>query len=236
MKHIRQFRDRYAATPGEENNSLRCLSSFLQWSAESGYRDDNPARGIRKFKLGTYAPWPWHVIEDARANLPDHLWRPVALALYTGQRQSDVLAMRRNAVRDGMITVKQEKTGVLLDIPVHRDLRPLLETIPHDAMTVLATKAGRPWGSGFKIELAEGANAADQTARPGVPTGCAIPRSSHCWKARLHGRDGVRRHRPKSPDRGALRSAGEPAEVGTRCHHDVGEVRNLEQNRTLPEM
>lgn len=156
VKHIRRFRDYYKVTPGEANNSLRCLTALLQWSAEQGYRSDNPARGIKKFKLGSYAPWPWHVVEDARRNLPDYLWRAAALALYTGQRQSDVLAMRRDRMRNGMITVRQEKTDKLLDIPIHRELLGIVEAIPHDAITILANKRGVPWGTGFKSSWRKG--------------------------------------------------------------------------------
>jgi integrase len=50
----------------------------------------------------------------------------------------------------GMLAVKQEKTGKRLQIPVHRDLRPILDTIPR-RLTILTSSEGRPWTkSGFK--------------------------------------------------------------------------------------
>ena len=59
--------------------------------------------------------------------------------------------MRRNSVTDGGIYVKQEKTGKGLLIPIHANLRPILDTIDHDAVTVLANLRGKPWTkSGFK--------------------------------------------------------------------------------------
>ena len=39
------------------------------------------------------------------------MWRATALALYTGQRQGDVLEMTWAAVKGGLIEVRQEKTG-----------------------------------------------------------------------------------------------------------------------------
>jgi integrase len=52
------------------------------------------------------------------------------LLLYTLQRPSDVLAMHRDRVteRDGrlFIALKQAKTGILVDVPVHANLAPLL--------------------------------------------------------------------------------------------------------------
>lgn len=47
----------------------------------------------------------------------------VAHAVCTGQRQSDVLAMKKLVVRDGEIRVIQEKTRKPLWIPLHRDLK-----------------------------------------------------------------------------------------------------------------
>ena len=73
------------------------------------------------------------------------------LALYTGQRLSDVLAMRWSAINaGGLLAVKQGKTGKELMIPLHRDLKAILETAPRTAVTIAATAEGRPWGKGFQ--------------------------------------------------------------------------------------
>lgn len=50
------------------------------------------------------------------------------LLLYSAQRAADVLKMKRLHVRrDGTILVRQMKTGKLVPIPVHRDLRPVID-------------------------------------------------------------------------------------------------------------
>ena len=41
---------------------------------------------------------------------------------YTGQRRSDVVKMGYQHVKDGMISVVQQKTGKRLWIPLHSDL------------------------------------------------------------------------------------------------------------------
>ena len=46
-----------------------------------------------------------------------------ALLLYTAQRRSDVVRIGRQHIRDGVLTVKQQKTGVTLAIPVHPHLQ-----------------------------------------------------------------------------------------------------------------
>jgi integrase len=49
-----------------------------------------------------------------------------ALALYTGQRRSDVVRMGPQHVKGDQITVRQEKGGKTLEIPIHAELRKVL--------------------------------------------------------------------------------------------------------------
>ena len=145
-RHVLKLRDAYENTPAAANNLLRCLSSMIAWSIPRGYRTDNPCRGVRKLKGGDpYEPWPWDVIDIVKSKARPDVWSVVALALYTGQRLGDTLKMRRDAVQHGLISVKQEKTSKRLLIPIHRELRPTIESIDHDAMTILASTKGTPW-------------------------------------------------------------------------------------------
>lgn len=153
-RHVIALRDRFSATPAAANALLRSMSAMLGWSVPRGWRADNPCREVPLFRTGGgYQPWPWPVIETARIELearrPD-LWWAMALALYTGQRQSDVLAMRWDAIHGGMIAVKQEKTDKRLAIPLHRELQRVLSVIPKRAVTIVTSTKGVPWGSGFK--------------------------------------------------------------------------------------
>jgi integrase len=151
-RHVLMLQDRYADRPAAANNLLRCLSSMLGWAVPRGWRADNPCREVKPLKGGEgYAPWSWDVIQAAKAELRQDLWWVVALALYTGQRQGDVLKMRWDAITGGMIMVRQEKTGKRLAIPLHKDLRDVLATIPQRAVTVATSTEGRPWTKdGFK--------------------------------------------------------------------------------------
>lgn len=151
-RHVLWLRDKYASTPASANNLLRCLSSMLAWSVPRGWRRDNPCREVKPLKGSMpYEPWPLSMIEEARRELRDDQWHAVALALYTGQRLGDVLAMRWDAIRDGRITVRQAKTGKVLAIRPHRDLQSILDAIPRRAVTILTTIRGTPWTvDGFK--------------------------------------------------------------------------------------
>ena len=151
-KHVLALRDSMADRPGAANMMLDTLNAMIAWSVPRGWRRDNPCREIKRFPKGEgYHPWPWEVIERAQAELRPDLWQAVALALYTGQRMADVLAMRWDALTDGFIYVKQGKTGKRLEIPVHARLWPVLEAAPRSAVTILTNTKGRPWTtSSFK--------------------------------------------------------------------------------------
>lgn len=150
-KHVLALRDRFGDTPASANNLLRCLSSMFAWSVPRGWRPDNPCREVKPLKGGEgYAPWPREIIDSARDELRKDLWWSVALALYTGQRLSDVLAMRWDHILDGRISVVQEKTKKRLLIPIHKDLKAILEKIPKRAVTILTSSEGTPWRGGFQ--------------------------------------------------------------------------------------
>lgn len=150
-RHVLALRDAWADTPATANLMLDVLTAVMRWSVPRGWRPDNPCREVQRLDRGDgYAPWPWDAIEQARATLPDHLWRAVALALYTGQRLDDLLRMRWSAISRGRVTVRQGKTGVELVIPLHRDLRAVLDSAERTAVTILTTGSGRPWSSGFQ--------------------------------------------------------------------------------------
>lgn len=156
--HVLALRDKFADKPANANNLMRCLSAMLSWSVPRAYRKDNPCREIKRLPIGDgYEPWPWEIVDRAWNELRRDLLFASVLALYTGQRQSDVLAMRRNAIQGDLINVVQEKTGKELLIPIHRDLRPFLASMDHSALTLCTTLSGKPWKrakdgrfSGFK--------------------------------------------------------------------------------------
>ena len=148
-KPLSEYRDR----SGAANGLLRLLSAMLSWGVLRGFRNDNPAKHVPKLEAGGdgYPFWPMRAIEHYRKHGKAHLWWVVAHALYTGQRQSDVLGMMRSHVKDGSISVVQEKTGKRLWIPMHRDLLTIHAQMPRASTHILTNTRGRPWTSdGFR--------------------------------------------------------------------------------------
>jgi integrase len=91
-----------------------------------------------------------------------------ALLLYTAQRRGDVVRMGRQHIRDGVIQVRQEKTGAELSIPVHSDLRAIIAATPGEHLTFLVTQTNRPYsGNDFSGQFRAWCDAA------GLPKECS---------------------------------------------------------------
>ena len=90
-------------------------------------------------------------VEIAQRSMRRDLYWAAILALYSGQRQEDCLVMRWDAISEGVMNVRQGKTGKTVWVPVHRELKKVLAEIPKRAVTILTSTEGRPWTTdGFK--------------------------------------------------------------------------------------
>src|SRR5262249_34392397 len=72
----------------------------------------------------------------------------LALGLYTAQRRGDVIRMGRQHIKDGALSITQEKTGARLLIPIHPELQQILDATPTGHLTLLTTKSGKSYSAG----------------------------------------------------------------------------------------
>ena len=70
-----------------------------------------------------------------------------ALAIYTSRRSADLIRMGRQHVRDGRISVRQQKTGTLLAIRLDPKLKEILDLAPSEHLTFLVSQLGKPYKS-----------------------------------------------------------------------------------------
>ena len=144
-RHIRKMRDARAETPGAANTVLRMLKVVLTFAVEEEWIEGNPARGMQELKGGEWRAWT----EDECGAFAAR-WAPgtmqrraYALAVYTGQRKSDLVAMARAHRRNGRIRVVQHKTGKELWIPEHHQLSDELGRGVVGHMSLLVTTRGK---------------------------------------------------------------------------------------------
>jgi len=85
------------------------------------------------------------------AKAPTHLHLPLMLAIWTGQRQGDLLRLGWSAYDGKHIRLRQSKTGARVVIPVGVPLKSMLEATRRRATVVLVNSEGQPWTSdGFR--------------------------------------------------------------------------------------
>jgi integrase len=133
---------------------LIALRALMKYSVEIGLRADNPAASVKppNVKTDGYHSWTEAEIEQFQTyHGPETKARlALALLLYTGQRRGDVIRMGRQHVRDGALSLRQEKTGIELVIPIHPKLAAIIAETPADHLTLLTTSLGKPFtAAGF---------------------------------------------------------------------------------------
>ncbi len=148
-EHVARIVAKKADTPAAANNMLRMVHLLMRHAVEIGWRRDDPTQGVRKVKNKTPGFTTWEE-EHIDAFLAHH--KPgtrahlaLMLLLYTGQRRSDVVRMGRQHVRKNILSITQQKTGQDVHIPLHDDLRAVLDALPLDNLSFLMTAQGRPF-------------------------------------------------------------------------------------------
>ena len=139
-----------AKPPHAARSWLVTLRSLCQFAVKRGWLRTDPTRDIklRSIKGDGFHTWTEDEIAQFEAHHPIGTKPRLALALllYTAQRRSDVVRMGRQHIKDGVLTVKQQKTGVTLAIPVHPHLQAVLDATPSEHLTFLVTATGKPYG------------------------------------------------------------------------------------------
>jgi integrase len=116
-----------------------------------GMRADDPTQGVKSARIKTdgYRTWTEADIAafEAKHLVGSRARLALALLLYTAQRRSDVVRLGRQHIRDGLLNLRQQKTGATLTIPVHPELAAVLEATPSGHLTFLTTATGKPFSA-----------------------------------------------------------------------------------------
>ena len=93
-----------------------------------------------------FHPWTDEELDRFEAAYPLGTRERVAYAvlLYTGQRRGDVVRMGRQHVKDGVLTIRQEKTGMEVHLPILKPLREALAAGPTGDLAFIAGSRGEP--------------------------------------------------------------------------------------------
>lgn len=142
-----RIRDACIDRPREANYRLSVMSILMEHAIDLDWRSDNPAKGVKKLKLGEgYKPWTPDQIDCFREHADPIPLLAFELALGTGQRPSDLVRMRWSDYDGEAISVIQSKTGTKLWLPPTDELKAHLEAAKARArgLTILTGERGQP--------------------------------------------------------------------------------------------
>jgi len=158
-EHIVKFMAARSDRPDSANGLRRVLRAMMAHAVAEGLRRDDPTQGIRalkpKSKTGFHR---WSEVEiaqfEARHPVGSKPRLALALGLFTGQARQDVIAMGPQHIKNGCLHWTRKKTesttALELEIPIHADLRAIIDATPSGHLTFLVTEFGKPFAvAGF---------------------------------------------------------------------------------------
>lgn len=140
--------DRRSATPAAANNYLKTLRALFRWAVGADMADVDPTRGVMKisYKTNGHAPWDDVDVGAFERRWPIGTRERLALAIFvnTGLRRGDAARLGRQHIRDGVITLRTEKTGEMIIIPVRSELQAIIDASSRGDLALVAGADGRP--------------------------------------------------------------------------------------------
>lgn len=144
-------KERRAATPAQARNFLDAMRGLFRWAYKAKLVKTDPTAGVdnpaRKTGDG-FVPWNEEDVTAYEKRWPlgtrQRVWLDVLL--YSGLRRGDAVRVGRPHVRDGVLTIKTEKSGgkVEVTLPILPVLQATLDAGPCGDLTYIAGANKRP--------------------------------------------------------------------------------------------
>ena len=158
-KHVEKLMEARAAKPDSANGLRKSLREMMKVAKKLGWRDDDPTQGVNKIKpkkRGGFHRWADAEVAqfEHRHAVGSRARLALALGLYTGQARQDIILMGEQHITDGELNwirkKTEDKTGLELVIPIHPELRRVIDATPSQHLTFLVTEFGAPFtAAGF---------------------------------------------------------------------------------------
>lgn len=146
---INRGKEKRAATPAQARNFLDAMRGLFKWAEQAEMVATNPTVGVEnppRPKGDGFAPWNDSDVAayEARwgAGTKERVWLHVLL--YTGLRRGDAVRIGRQHVRNGVATIRTEKTGTEVDITILPPLAATLLVGPTGDLAFIAGAEGQP--------------------------------------------------------------------------------------------
>ncbi|MDI3560148.1 tyrosine-type recombinase/integrase [Bradyrhizobium sp. Arg816] len=143
-------------TPSAQLNWRKALRGFLDYCLASRLIKADPLSAVKLLKGKSRGHHTWEVDECAQFEQHHALGTRARLAyellLQAGQSRCDVVRMGRQHIRNGMMSMRRQKTDVPFDVTVSPRLQEAIDAMSADKknLTFLVTHVGKPFtAAGF---------------------------------------------------------------------------------------
>jgi integrase len=138
--------DRRKDTPFQARNFLQALRGLFRWAVTAEFVASDPTNGVNASRPRTegFRVWTEDEIDRFEARWPTGSRERLALAilLYTGLRRGDAVQLGRQHIRDGVISIRTEKTGTPVTIPLLLELAEVIAASKTGDLAFIATTTG----------------------------------------------------------------------------------------------
>lgn len=148
-KAIVNGREDRASTPAQARNFLDAMRGLFRWALEAELVQVDPTASVsnpRRPKSAGFEAWTEDDVSAYEARWPsgtkERVWLHVLL--YTGLRRGDAVRVGKQHVRDGIATIRTEKTGTEVNIPILPDLAKTLAAGPTGDLAFIVGETGKP--------------------------------------------------------------------------------------------
>lgn len=147
---------------------IRAMRALFRFAKDSKLVDVNPTEDIKATNVKTdgYHTWTMEEVKKYQDRHPVGTQARLALdiLLYTGLRRGDAIALGRQHVRNGTISIRAGKNNAEIVIPILPPLAKSIEATTTGDMVFLLNTRGQPWKN-----LSFGYWFADRCDEAGVP-------------------------------------------------------------------
>jgi integrase len=163
---FKEWRDGMAATPRKADYAWTTLARVLSVAKDRGRIPINPCERGGRLYQAERADKIWTGADIGRmiGDAPSRIISALVLALWTGQRQGDLLRLPWSAYDGTHIRLRQSKGGRRLKIPVGAPLREHLDGMRRVGPLILTNAHNAPWTSdGFRTSWGKASDKAGIT-------------------------------------------------------------------------
>jgi integrase len=150
---FKTWRDAFARTPRKADYAWTTLARIMSFAKDRGMIATNPCeKGGRLYAADrTDRFWGETEIAALLSVASPEIALALVLALWTGQRQGDLLRLPWSSYDGSYLRLRQSKTGRRVAMPAGAPLKVLLDGTERRGLLILTNSYGHPWTSdGFR--------------------------------------------------------------------------------------